>query len=52
MPNGEAVQVPRSDILTLRSSDRSMMPEGLESGMSHQEMADLIEYVMQAKPAQ
>lgn len=50
MPNGEAVQVPRSDIATLRSSDKSMMPEGIESGLTPQEMADLLEFVSRAKP--
>lgn len=52
MPNGEAIQVPRSEISTLRSSDRSMMPDGLESGLSNQEMADLLEFTIRAKPAQ
>ncbi len=50
MPSGEGVQVPRSDIATMKSSDKSMMPEGLESGLSVQQVADLLEFVATAKP--
>lgn len=35
----------RSEIKSLRSSKLSMMPEGLEQGMTHQDLADLMAYL-------
>ncbi len=35
----------RSDIEELRSTGKSLMPEGLEKDLSHQDLADVIEYV-------
>lgn len=35
----------RADIETIRSNGVSLMPEGLEKNISHQEMADLISFV-------
>ena len=35
----------RSSVKTLKSTDRSLMPEGLEADLSKQDMADLIRYV-------
>ena len=37
--------VNRSDIKKMQSQGQSMMPEGLEAGMSPQDLADLIEYI-------
>ena len=51
MPNGETSRFGREDIAAMRGSDKSLMPEGLEEGLSAQEMADLLEFVVQAKPA-
>jgi len=39
----------RSDIKSLTSTGRSMMPDGLEAALSHQELADIISYVRAAK---
>lgn len=39
----------RSEIMTLQSSKVSLMPDGLEAGMTQQEMADLIRY-LRAQP--
>lgn len=39
----------RSEIMALQSSKVSLMPDGLEAGMTHQEMADLIRY-LRAQP--
>jgi hypothetical protein len=36
----------RKQILSLRASDRSMMPEELELGLDPQGMADLLEYIL------
>ena len=43
--DGQEVAVLRSDLASLESSGRSLMPLGLESAMSRQEIADVIEYV-------
>ena len=42
------VTLPRSQIQTLRGLGRSLMPEGLEEGLSPAEMADLLEYLTHA----
>jgi putative heme-binding domain-containing protein len=39
----------RSDIEELRSTGKSLMPEGLEKDLSHQDLADVIEYVKTLK---
>jgi putative membrane-bound dehydrogenase-like protein len=48
--DGKSQQILRSDIRELRSSGLSLMPEGLESGLQPQDIADLIAFVQQAKP--
>jgi len=40
----------RADIRELRSSGLSLMPEGLEAAINHQEMADLIAFLQAAIP--
>jgi len=47
-PNGTQDSVLRADITSLRSTGLSLMPEGLESGLSPQDVADLITYVAAA----
>jgi putative heme-binding domain-containing protein len=42
----------RSSIAALRSLGQSVMPEGLEEGLSDQALADLLEYVLNAKGTQ
>jgi putative heme-binding domain-containing protein len=44
-PEGKEVTLLRSDIDTLRSNGVSLMPEGLEKNISHQQMADLISFI-------
>jgi putative membrane-bound dehydrogenase-like protein len=44
-PGGVRETILRSDIATLTSSARSLMPEGLEQAISPQELADLIAYL-------
>jgi putative membrane-bound dehydrogenase-like protein len=51
MPNGETMRLGRENIAVMRGSDKSLMPEGLEEGLSVQDMADLLEFLVQAKPA-
>ncbi len=51
LPNGEAPSLSRDSLASLKASDRSLMPEGLEEGLTTQQLADLIEFVVRAKPA-
>lgn len=41
-PGGESRLIARRELASLRSTGRSLMPPGMEAGMSDQEMADLI----------
>ena len=41
--DGKSRTVLRSEIAALRSSNLSLMPDGLETGLSHQNLADLIQ---------
>jgi putative heme-binding domain-containing protein len=41
--------VPRSNIKTLRNLGQSLMPEGIETGLDLQAMADLLEYITTAE---
>ncbi|HXW04461.1 MAG TPA: PVC-type heme-binding CxxCH protein [Vicinamibacterales bacterium] len=45
-PFGPAVTLPRASIASLESLEQSMMPEGLDEGLSVQDMADLLEYIV------
>ncbi|PYM14757.1 MAG: hypothetical protein DME18_06045 [Verrucomicrobia bacterium] len=44
-PNGTDTALQRSQIARLLPSGQSLMPEGLEAGLTLQDMADLIEYL-------
>ncbi|MEQ8790913.1 MAG: c-type cytochrome [Pirellulaceae bacterium] len=44
-PEGKTVTLLRDEVEELRSSGVSLMPEGLEKNVSHQEMADLISFI-------
>ena len=44
--NGAEVVVLRSNIARMQSQGQSAMPEGLEAGLSHQDFADLLEFLM------
>ncbi|MEO8428224.1 MAG: PVC-type heme-binding CxxCH protein [Verrucomicrobiota bacterium] len=46
--NGDESVVLRSDIARIQSVGLSVMPEGLEAGLSHQDVADLLEYISTA----
>ena len=45
---GEDLQntVLRNDILEIRATGKSLMPEGLEENVNHQEMADLLKFIL------
>jgi putative heme-binding domain-containing protein len=46
---GKEDTILRSNILKMRSQNSSLMPEGLESGLQVQDIADLLEYISVAK---
>ena len=46
--NGVQIVLPRGNMLSLQAQPWSLMPEGLEAGLSPQDMADLLEYVVTA----
>jgi putative membrane-bound dehydrogenase-like protein len=48
-PYGKEEIIPRSKIRKMWSQGQSLMPEGLESGLSQQDLADLLEYVQTAR---
>ena len=48
-PYGKDEVIPRSNIKKMWSQGQSLMPEGLESGLSMQDFADLLEYVYTAR---
>ena len=47
---GRPVVLPRTNIQYLQAQPWSLMPEGLENGLTPQDMADLLEYVVAAAP--
>ncbi len=49
MMGGAEITVQRSNILGSNSSGQSLMPEGLEQGMTEQDMADLISFIEAVK---
>lgn len=46
---GEKVTISKSEIKTFQSLGTSLMMEGLENSMTHQEMADLLEFLQNGK---
>ena len=42
---GKETRVPRSKVKQITSQSQSLMPEGLEAGLTAQQMADLLEYL-------
>ncbi len=44
--DGKVVRIPKAEIKEQRSSSISLMPEGLQSGLTLQEFNDLIEYLI------
>ena len=51
-PFGPSQTVPRSRIGRLQGLERSMMPDGLEEGLSLQDMADLLQFIAGGGPGQ
>jgi hypothetical protein len=49
--DGETHQLLRRDLQALNGSTVSFMPEGLEAGLSHQDVADLLAFLQSTGPA-
>lgn len=47
--DGQAIRIPTTEIRARRTSDVSLMPEELQAGLSLQEFADLVEYLVSLK---
>ncbi len=45
LPDGTTRNILRSDIKSLRSTKLSLMPDGLEAALTHQDLADLLRYL-------
>ena len=45
MPLGKELLLPRTDVKGMRSGGKSIMPEGLEAGLTPQQMADLLAFI-------
>ena len=50
LPGGIEHPVGAGEIVKRESSNRSLMPDGLEAGLSPQEMANLLDYLMGTAP--
>jgi putative heme-binding domain-containing protein len=48
--NGRKVLFPRDNIQYLQAQPWSLMPAGMEAGLTPQAMADLLEYILTAAP--
>jgi putative heme-binding domain-containing protein len=46
MAYAQEVTVGRPEIKSMRSAGLSMMPEGLEEGLTPQQVADLMEFIL------
>jgi putative heme-binding domain-containing protein len=44
--NGVAVVLPRANLQYLQAQPWSVMPEGMEEGLTPQDMADLLAYIL------
>src|SRR6266852_3341100 len=49
LPGGAEEQILRNNLRELRASGRSLMPEGFETVLKPQDMADLIAFVLRPK---
>lgn len=48
-PQGDRTAILRTNIKAMKAGTQSLMPDGLESAINPQDMADLLEYIMQAR---
>jgi len=45
-PNRDEIVLPRGNIETMETQPWSLMPEGLQEGLSPQAVADLLDHIM------
>ena len=51
-PEGKQQVIPRADIVRIRASGKSLMPEGVEKEISIQQMADLLEFLQRPRKSE
>jgi putative heme-binding domain-containing protein len=44
-PGAQDANIPRHQIRSIEATGKSLMPDGLETGMSRQDLADLISFL-------
>ena len=49
LEGGAEIALPRTNVKGSSSSGKSLMPEGVDSGMSVQDMADLLSFIEEQK---
>ncbi|MGY8650014.1 MAG: PVC-type heme-binding CxxCH protein [Verrucomicrobiia bacterium] len=49
LPLGQQRLLPRAQVKAMRSAGKSIMPEGLEAGLTKHQMADLLEFISTVK---
>jgi putative heme-binding domain-containing protein len=49
IPGGLLRNIPRIDVAQIERSNRSLMPEGIEAGLTPQDLADLLEFLSSPK---
>ncbi|MBC8326032.1 MAG: c-type cytochrome [Verrucomicrobia subdivision 3 bacterium] len=49
LPLGQQRLLPRAQVKAMRSAGKSIMPEGLEAGLTQEQMADLLEFISTVK---
>jgi len=47
--NGERIRIPRTKVGSIRASSLSLMPQGLDQTMTRQQLADLVNYLLNLK---
>lgn len=47
--NGERIRIPRTQVSSIRPSSLSLMPQGLDQTMTRQQLADLVNYLLNLK---
>jgi hypothetical protein len=47
--DGQTMALPRATVRSLSSLQRSAMPEGLQTGLTFSQMADLLEYLVRPR---
>ena len=48
-PQGDRASILRTNIKAMKAGTQSLMPDGLESAINPQDMADLLDYIMNAR---